>query len=90
MAGTEVTKTAIDARTAEAVLALREAFRKCDNIAEWLTKNPVVSSVDPLVTTFVYSEQEAADIRTVFTGFAAAHTTLAYNFDVARNLVGLE
>lgn len=90
MAGTEVTKNAIDVRSAEAVLALREAFRKCDNLSEWLTKNPVVSSVDPLVTTFMYTEQEAEDIRTVFLGFAAAHTTLAYNFDVARNLIGLE
>jgi len=82
MAGREVTRTALDERSAEALMAIRDAFRKVDTIQEFLSNNPVANGVDPLTlpTTdntdpmnpkpgpgkFGYTADEAYLIRLVF------------------------
>lgn len=91
MAGAEVNKQVIDTRTAEAVLKLRDAFDKVENVAKWLEANPdPVTIPDILESQFGYTEAEAYNIRYVFQQLELIRTTNATLFDTARALSGMD
>ena len=93
--GYTVSRATIDTKAAQACVELRNAFDHCHVIANWLNLYPIPTSgpntgVDPIIAMFSYSTDEAADLRTVFAGFDASRTSLAYNFSVAQNITGLD
>lgn len=90
MAGIGVNRTSIDARTSEAIITLRSAFEKIQNVTKFLSNIPVVGGVDPLVDVYGYTTDEAYAIRVAFEGFDAGRIGLAYSFDVGSKLTGLE
>lgn len=90
MVGIETSKSTIDIRTAEAIQATRSAFDKIENVAKFLSNNPVTNGVDPLVATYGYNEDEAYLIRFVFESFYALRANNQSIFDTARKLTGLE
>lgn len=89
MAGIEVTKSVIDTRVAEAVLALRLAFDKIENVAKFLANNPN-GETDPLISVYGYSADDAYLIRLVFESFESTRVNNATMFDTSRKLTGLD
>lgn len=90
MAGNEVNRSVIDIRTGEAVLSLRAAFDRVENVAKFLANNPSDGANDPLITTFGYTADEAYVIRLVFQSFESIRISNANTFDIARKLTGLD
>lgn len=90
MAGVEVSRYTIDAKSIDIVLSLRMAFDKVESFAKWLANNPVVEGADPLVATFNYTADEAYLIRVTFEQLEVIRTTNASTFETARKLTGLE
>lgn len=87
--GYEVTKPILDSKCAEAVLALRAAFDKIDIISSWLGNHPVVDNIDPLVSEFDYTVDEAYALRLYFETFESIRVSNANTFDIGRKMTGL-
>lgn len=90
MAGLEVNRNLLDMRAAEAVLLVRNAFDKIEGLAKWLANNSVVDGVDPLVTNFEYTADEAYLIRFVFETLENLRVSNTGLFETSRKLTGLE
>jgi hypothetical protein len=89
--GYTVDKGTLDAKAAQAALELRAAFEKSNIIANYLALFPFTAPApDPIIANLGYTADEAAALRTVFSGFDSAYTTLAFNFATARQITGLE
>lgn len=89
MAGLEVSRALLDAKAAEALLELRNAYDKATVVRGWLELHPIdTDGTDPLtVEPFSYTATEASNIRTVFDQLGKLQIdTLA---DLARPLTGL-
>lgn len=89
MVGTSVNKDTIDVRSAEAVLELRSAFRKVENVAKWLANQIDTAEGDPLLA-LGYNADEAYLLRTTFEQLEAMRTSNTALWDQARKLTGLE
>lgn len=89
MAGIEVTKSSLDARSSEAVLDLRVAFRKVENVAKWLVNQTDTAEGDPLLA-LGYNADEAYLLRTTFEQLETVRTGNVPLWDTARRLTGLE
>jgi hypothetical protein len=90
MLGFEVNKSALDIKSAEAVLALRDAFDAVETIAKWLANHPN-NGTDPLTQEpFDYTADEAYALRLFFETFDGVRTANAATFDVGRQMTGLE
>lgn len=89
--GIEVTKPALDAKCAQAVLAMRSALEKVEAIQAWLGNHPVVDNVDPLTTEpYSYSADEAYAMRLYFGTVDGIRTSNTAMSDVGRKMTGLE
>lgn len=103
MAGREVTRIDLDRETAEAVIAVREAFRRVRTVKAYLDQvpanseggDPLTLSVNPTDTMdastapgkFGYTEDEAYLIRVVFDQLT--NLEVQPILDTARKLTGL-
>lgn len=89
-AGYEVTKSDLDVKVAEAVLALRTAFDKVETVQAWLVNKPEVNGVDPLTEApFSYTVDEVYLIRLVFGDFDYMRLNAATALANGRKLTGL-
>jgi 4-hydroxy-3-methylbut-2-en-1-yl diphosphate synthase IspG/GcpE len=88
--GLEVTKQVLDVKAAQAVLKLRAAFEDTEDIAKWLSNHPVVEGVDPLISDFGYTTDEAYILRFYFESFDAIRINNGNVIDVGRKITGLE
>ena len=103
MAGLEVTRELLDAKSAEAILAIRSAFNKIDGVYAFLASIPVVNGVDPFtrwtITTktlnpatapgkFGYTDDEAYLLRFMFSELHGYHNPSL--LETSRKLTGLE
>lgn len=89
--GYDVSKGLLDAKSAQAAVALREAFDRVEYIANWLSDHPVVEGVDPLTSSpFNYSEDEAGALRLYFETFSSVRNNNDAAFAAGRKLTGLE
>lgn len=88
--GLDVNKQSLDAKAAQAVLALRDALDKIESISAWLANTPVVENVDPLIAVFGYTDDEAYALRLFFGNIAALRTANQSTIDVGRKMTGLE
>lgn len=89
--GIEVTKSALDSKCAQAVLAMRSALEKVEALQAWLGNHPVVNDVDPLTEDpFNYSTDEAYAMRLYFGTVDGLRTTNTAMSDVGRKMTGLE
>lgn len=89
--GVEVTKFALDAKCAQAVIAVRSALEKVETVQAWLANHPVVDNVDPLTEDpFGYTEDEAYAMRLYFGTVDGIRTGNANISDIGRKMTGLE
>lgn len=88
--GLEVNKNVLDMKAAQAVLELRVAFDKIENIAKWLANHPSDATNEPLVTNFGYNADEAYALRLFFETFNTIRINNASMFDTGRKITGLE
>jgi hypothetical protein len=88
--GYDVTKSVLDTKCADAVLRLRSAFDRIENIAKWLANNPSDGTTDPLVSEYGYSADEAYVIRVYFETFDNVRAANASTFDIGSKMTGLE
>ena len=88
-AGYEVSKSLIDMKTGDSVLALRQSFEKIETVAKWLTTQVDTENGDPLLG-MGYSADEAYLIRNTFEQLEALRTSNTALWEQARKLTGLE
>jgi hypothetical protein len=88
--GLEVSKQSLDMTAAQAVLDLRRALDKHESIASWLSNQPVVDGVDPLIEQFGYSVDEAYALRMYFEGVENIRVNNPSLISVGRKMTGLE
>jgi len=88
--GLEVTKQGLDMSAAQAVLELRRALDKHEAIAAWLANHPVVDGVDPMMSDFGYTADEAYVLRMYFEGVDAIRTANPNLISTGRKMTGLE
>lgn len=88
--GMEVSKGILDMKASEAVLQLRSALDKAEAIAKWLANSPKVGTVDPLVTEFNYTEDEAYVLRVFFESVDGIRISNSSLIDIGRKMTGLE
>lgn len=89
MLGYEVNKGILDTKSAQAVLALRDAFDRIETMAKWLTNHPN-GGTDPLIESFGYTADEAYAMRIYFETFETVRVNNAATFDIGRKMSGLE
>lgn len=104
MAGANVTRNDLDYAISQAVIDIRQAFRKVDSIATFLNNHPANDNPDldllkaPLPnagtpdatgTGFGYTDDEAYLIRIVFEQLSALRTNALPTLDLGRKLTGL-
>lgn len=88
--GLEVTKQSLDMSAAQAVLELRKALDKHESIAAWLSNQPVVNGVDPLIAEFGYNTDEAYALRMYFEGVENIRVNNPNLISTGRKMTGLE
>lgn len=88
--GYEVNASIFNTKVAEAVLAMRSALSKVEGIAAWLTNNPVVDGVDPLVADFGYTADEAYAARIYFETVDGIRVNNTNITAIGRKMTGLE
>jgi hypothetical protein len=89
--GFDVNKQMLDAKAAQAVLAMRSALEKVEALQAWLANHPTVDGVDPLTAEpFGYSEDEAYALRLYFGTVDGIRTSNTAMSDVGRKMTGLE
>lgn len=93
--GFDVNKQMLDAKAAQAVIAMRSALEKVEAIQAWLANHPVVTTdgvdADPLmVEPFSYSADEAYALRLYFGTVDGLRTSNVSVSDVGRKMTGLE
>jgi len=89
-AGIQVSKGSLDSRASDAILTLRNGFNKVESISVWLSNNPKSGDVDPLVSEFGYTTDEAYLIRILFEGLQTLKNSNSQLFQLGRKLTGLE
>lgn len=89
MAGYPVDQAVLSTKAAEAVLAMRNAFRKVEVFAGWLSDNPAPGP-DPLTTQYGFSVDEAYVIRLYFETMLSVKNENQVTLDIGRKLTGLE
>jgi hypothetical protein len=89
MAGYTVDRVTMDQAMGQTMVMLRNAFEQVSHINQYLVNNPPVNNVDPIMTEWNYTADEAYAIRLVFQNFAADYTAQAANFQIASKLTGL-
>lgn len=87
--GFEITKPILDQKAAEAVLAVRKALDKVENVAKWLSNHPN-GETDPLVTDFGYTLDEAYALRLYFETVDSIRVNNVAISDIGRKMTGLE
>lgn len=93
MAGSPVDRNLLDAKMAEAIITLRQAFRKIETIKAYLANHPIPDNgagVDPLMGEFGYDADDAYLIRLVFDDLDYARNNLNGTMINGRKLSGLE
>lgn len=92
MAGLQVSRSLLDMKSAEAVLAVRSAFEKVETLKGYLATLPDDAvGGDPLTVStggFVYTADEAYVLRYVFESLN--NLNVQPILDVGRKLTGLE
>jgi hypothetical protein len=87
--GFDVSKATLDQKAAQAVIAVRSAFDKVENVAKWLANHPS-DGTDPLVELFGYTVDEAYVLRVFFETLDSVRVVNSSTFDLGRKLTGLE
>jgi hypothetical protein len=90
MLGYYVDKGTIDQKSGQAVLTLRQGFDQVQNVTKFLANHPKVNNVDPLVSEFGYTADEAYVLRLFFETMDQLRTANAATFDIGRKITGLE
>lgn len=89
--GIEVTPQMLNAKAAQAVIAVRTALEKVETIQAWLANQPVVDNVDPLTEApFNYTVDEAYAMRLYFGTVDNIRTSNPSISDAGRKMTGLE
>jgi hypothetical protein len=88
--GYEVSKPVLDSKAAQALLQLREAFENVEAVSKFLANNPSDGQVEPLVTVYGYTVDEAYSLRLVFETFETIRINSLPTFEIARKVTGLE
>jgi hypothetical protein len=76
-------------KAVQAVQSLRLAFEQIETFSTWLGNNPVVDNVDPLVTVYNFSADEAYALRFYFENMENVRTSNEAAFDIGRKITGL-
>lgn len=90
MLGYNVDQGTLNMKAASAVIMLRSAFDQIENIAGWLANHPKSGNVDPLVTDYNYTADEAYALRIFFETMQSLRTTNQATFEIGRKMTGLE
>jgi len=93
MAGSPVDRNLLDAKASEAVVSVRNAFRKVETLQTFLANNPIPDNgagVDPLVDDFGYNTDEAYLLRLVFGDLYYLNDNINTIMRNGRKLTGLE
>jgi hypothetical protein len=90
MLGYYVDQNTINGKAGQAVITLRQAFDQVENLAKFLAMHPKVNNVDPLMTEFGYTADEAYALRVFFETMYQLQQSNIATFDIGRKLSGLE
>lgn len=88
--GYYVDQNTLNSKAGQTVMALRTAFDQVQAVAVWLSNHPVVNGVDPLISEFNYTQDEAYVLRLFFNTFNTVRTDNAETFNIGRKITGLE
>ena len=90
MLGYPVDKNLIDMKAAEIGINLRNVFNQVEVFTGWLNNHPKINNVDPLVSEYGYTEDEAYALRVYMESFDAVRANNAETFNIGRKITGLQ